>query len=73
LKNGGAFGVATDWGIYGFGQPKYNAVLKAAAQASKDNGIVMDYAIGPGNGQGVPATYNNRKIFELTLYSKSRH
>jgi hypothetical protein len=35
--------------------------LKAALQASKDNGLMMDLCIGPQSGQGVPAEPDNRK------------
>ncbi|KAL3475735.1 hypothetical protein BJX99DRAFT_259172 [Aspergillus californicus] len=44
-----------DWNIYGYGTPAYRDVLKAALQTTKDNGLVMDFALGPQSGQGVPA------------------
>lgn len=49
----------TDWNIYGFGTTAYRNVLKAALQAHKDNGLVMDFALGPESGQGVPAEPDN--------------
>jgi hypothetical protein len=59
---GGGFGsAATDWDIYGFGTPAYNKVLLAALQATKDNGLIMDFEMGPQSGQGVPAEIDNRK------------
>ncbi|PVH76879.1 hypothetical protein DL98DRAFT_657077 [Cadophora sp. DSE1049] len=57
---GGQFGSqVTDWAIYGYGTPAYNQVLKAALQATEANGLVMDLALGPQSGQGVPASYDN--------------
>lgn len=57
---GGVTGkAATDWGVYGFGLPAFNKVLKAAAQATKDNGLIMDFCMGPQSGQGVPAKPDN--------------
>lgn len=56
----------TDWDIYGFGTPAYKSILKAALQATKDNDLVMDFAMGPQSGQGVPAEPENR-TFSLLL------
>ncbi|KAI1399275.1 hypothetical protein F4819DRAFT_465758 [Hypoxylon fuscum] len=57
---GGLFGTpATDWNIYGYGTPAYREVLKAALQAHKDQGLVMDFAMSPQSGQGVPAEPDN--------------
>ena len=60
LGGGSGGGPATDWDIYGYGTPSYNAILKAALQATKDNGLIMDFAMGPQSGQGVPAEIDNR-------------
>ncbi|PVH71603.1 hypothetical protein DL98DRAFT_383782, partial [Cadophora sp. DSE1049] len=49
----------TDWNIYGVGTPAYNVVLKAAAQASKENGLIMDLCMGAQSGQGAPAKFDN--------------
>ncbi|PVH72559.1 hypothetical protein DL98DRAFT_432998, partial [Cadophora sp. DSE1049] len=57
----------TDWSFYGFGTPAYNRILRAAAQATKDNGLVIDLALGPESGQGVPAEWDNRKLFKPSL------
>ncbi|KAM5347661.1 hypothetical protein ACJ41O_007485 [Fusarium nematophilum] len=48
-------GPSTDWDIYGYGTPAYRDVLKAALQAHKDHGLIMDFSMGPQSGQGVPA------------------
>lgn len=45
----------TDWTVYGFGTPAWSELFKTAAQAHKDNDLIMDFALGPNQGQGVPA------------------
>ncbi|KAM0138973.1 hypothetical protein ACHAO1_003305 [Botrytis cinerea] len=50
---------ASDWSTYGFGTPAYNKILNTAAQATKDNDLVIDLALGPESGQGVPAEWDN--------------
>ncbi|KAH9205876.1 hypothetical protein DL95DRAFT_316692, partial [Leptodontidium sp. 2 PMI_412] len=66
---GGQIGTpVSDWSVYGFGTPAYNKILRAAAQAIKDNGLVIDLAIGPESGQGVPAEWDNRKSFKPNLW-----
>ncbi|KAF9891846.1 hypothetical protein FE257_003331 [Aspergillus nanangensis] len=45
-----------DWSTYGFGTPAFINVFKAALQAHKDSGLVMDFPLGPSQGQGVPAS-----------------
>ena len=49
-----------DWDIYGFRTPACNKVLKAAAEACRDNGLVMDFSLGAQSGQGAPAEIDNR-------------
>jgi hypothetical protein len=44
------------WAEDGYGTPNYKRIFTAAAQAAKVNGLVMDFAIGPNQGQGAPAT-----------------
>ncbi|KAK6837826.1 hypothetical protein RU639_001536 [Aspergillus parasiticus] len=44
-----------DWGKYGVGTPAFNRLFQAALEAHRDAGMVMDFAIGPNQGQGVPA------------------
>ncbi|KAE8395445.1 hypothetical protein BDV23DRAFT_178499 [Aspergillus alliaceus] len=55
---GGVLGGAPpgdDWSKYGFGTPAFNRIFYAALEAHRDAGLVMDFAIGPNQGQGVPA------------------
>ncbi|KIW43060.1 uncharacterized protein PV06_04207 [Exophiala oligosperma] len=44
-----------DWATYGFGTPAWHSLVQAFAQAHKDNDLIMDFAIGPNQGTGVPA------------------
>ncbi|CZR61746.1 uncharacterized protein PAC_11643 [Phialocephala subalpina] len=61
---------STDWDIYGFGTPAYNEILKAAAQATKDHGLIMDFCMGPESGQGAPAEPDNPGLsYELISFN----
>ncbi|KAL2861838.1 hypothetical protein BJX68DRAFT_273929 [Aspergillus pseudodeflectus] len=44
-----------NWDKYNFGTPAFQALFKAALEAHDENGLYMDFAIGPNQGQGVPA------------------
>ncbi|KAK3314019.1 hypothetical protein B0H66DRAFT_630330 [Apodospora peruviana] len=46
---------STDWSVYGFGTPAFKEVLKGALSAAAENKLVLDIAIGPATGSGVPA------------------
>ncbi|KAF2180154.1 hypothetical protein K469DRAFT_753618 [Zopfia rhizophila CBS 207.26] len=48
-------GTPTDWNKYGFGTPAFSSQFKDALKAAKDAGIVLDYALGANQGQGVPS------------------
>ncbi|KAB2569280.1 hypothetical protein DBV05_g12046 [Lasiodiplodia theobromae] len=45
----------TDWTKYGFGTPAFKDIFVAALQAVSDEGLVMDFAQGANQGQGVPS------------------
>ncbi|KAJ5527610.1 hypothetical protein N7513_011769 [Penicillium frequentans] len=47
--------VGADWAKYGFGTPVFNEIFKASLKAAKNAGMRMDFALGPSQGQGVPA------------------
>ncbi|KAL4919234.1 hypothetical protein BDW62DRAFT_209946 [Aspergillus aurantiobrunneus] len=51
-----------DWATYGFGTQAYNALLKASLQAAKNAGLVFDFALGPNQGQGVPAAVTDEGL-----------
>ncbi|KAJ1709073.1 hypothetical protein NYO67_8766 [Aspergillus flavus] len=62
-----------DWNIYGYGTSAYRKVLKAALQAHKDHGLLMDFSMGPQSGQGVPAEPDNPGlVWELVSHWLSR-
>ncbi|RAH73281.1 uncharacterized protein BO66DRAFT_464466 [Aspergillus aculeatinus CBS 121060] len=48
-------GPGPDWVKYGFGTEAFNEIFVAVLQAHKDHGLAMDFALGPSQGQGVPA------------------
>ncbi|KAI1609048.1 hypothetical protein EDD36DRAFT_499381 [Exophiala viscosa] len=52
---GRGVGAPVDWATYGFGTPAWHDIFQTFAQAHKDNGLIMDFAIGPNQGTGVPA------------------
>ncbi|OTA67976.1 hypothetical protein K449DRAFT_364494 [Hypoxylon sp. EC38] len=51
---GSTYGPAS-WAEDGYGTSKFKRVFGVAAQAARDNGVVMDFAIGANQGQGVPS------------------
>ncbi|KAI9150559.1 putative beta-glucuronidase [Paramyrothecium foliicola] len=58
-----------DWSVYGWGTKAWQKLLKTFAQATKDNGLIMDFAMGPNQGQGVPAPYNDDgKAWDLAVH-----
>ncbi|GFF73256.1 probable beta-galactosidase A [Aspergillus lentulus] len=62
---GGVLGGAPpgdDWSKYGFGTPAFTRLFQAALEAHRDAGMVMDFAIGPNQGQGVPAEPNDEGL-----------
>ena len=51
----GRYPAGADWSTFGFGTPAFRDVFRRALEAHRDNGMVMDFALGPNQGQGVPA------------------
>lgn len=51
-----------DWATYGFGTPAYLEIFKAALQAHREAGLAMDFPLGPNQGQGVPARYDDEGL-----------
>ncbi|KAL1649437.1 hypothetical protein SLS58_001492 [Diplodia intermedia] len=45
----------TDWTIYGYGTPAFRDIFRTALTAVADEGLVMDFAQGANQGQGVPS------------------
>jgi hypothetical protein len=55
---GGEVGITppgADWAIYGFGTPAFQGQFKNALETCRNLGLVMDFPLGPNQGQGVPA------------------
>jgi hypothetical protein len=51
-----------DWARYGFGTPAYKEIFKRALQAHAESGLVMDFTLGPNQGQGVPAEWDDQGL-----------
>ncbi|KAK5129265.1 hypothetical protein LTR08_003644 [Meristemomyces frigidus] len=54
--------IPTDWTKYGWGTEAWKNLLDAALRATKEQGLIMDFAIGPNQGAGVPAERNDPGI-----------
>ncbi|KAH8897356.1 secreted protein [Thozetella sp. PMI_491] len=52
--NPGTF-VPVDWSTYGWGTPAWKDLFDTIINAHHDSGLIMDFAMGPNQGQGVPA------------------
>ncbi|KAM0321554.1 hypothetical protein ACHAQA_010044 [Verticillium albo-atrum] len=64
--------VGADWSTYAFGSPAYRDLLVDALTAHKDSGMFMDIAIGPNQGQGVPAEPTDEGLqWDLIPYTAS--
>lgn len=62
-----------DWATYGFGTPAFNAIFKASLQSAKSTGMIFDFALGPSQGQGVPANPNDEGLhWDLVGYPSNR-
>ncbi|KIX05605.1 uncharacterized protein Z518_06477 [Rhinocladiella mackenziei CBS 650.93] len=44
-----------DWDKYGFGKPAFQALFKDALRVAKASNVLMDFAVGVNQGQGVPS------------------
>lgn len=45
----------TDWNKYGFGTPAFSEIFKKSLKAAEDNDILMDFAVGANQAQGIPS------------------
>ncbi|KAH7233001.1 hypothetical protein BKA59DRAFT_407778 [Fusarium tricinctum] len=55
---GGSLGqmpTGANWSTYNFGTPAFNVLFERVLRAHDEHGLVMDFALGPNQGQGVPA------------------
>ncbi|KAF2183515.1 hypothetical protein K469DRAFT_728036 [Zopfia rhizophila CBS 207.26] len=51
-----------DWATYNFGTPAFQNLFRVALQSHEDNGLVMDFSLGPNQGQGVPAATHDEGL-----------
>lgn len=54
--------VGVNWSTSGFGTPDFIKTFIAGLEAHKESGLSMDFAIGPNQGQGVPADPSNEGL-----------
>jgi hypothetical protein len=72
FEYGGTFTAnpVTNWSTYNFGTPPFVELFKTALTAHADNGLLMDFAIGPNQGQGVPAEAENPGLqWDMVIFS----
>lgn len=55
----GSMPAGADWATYNFGTVSFRNIFAAALTAHEENGLVMDFSMGPNQGQGVPASPDN--------------
>ncbi|KAL2797241.1 hypothetical protein BJX66DRAFT_323443 [Aspergillus keveii] len=59
-----------DWSTYNFGTAPFVDLFKTALKSHSEHGLVMDFAIGPNQGQGVPAEPDNEGLqWDMTPYT----
>jgi hypothetical protein len=61
--------VDANWSKYGFGTESYNKLFLAALKAHKEAGLAMDFAMGPNQGQGVPANPDDEGLMWDLVWS----
>ncbi|KAJ4413671.1 hypothetical protein N0V82_008400 [Gnomoniopsis sp. IMI 355080] len=65
--------IETDWTIYGFGSEPWNNLQDTVLSTAKEESLLVDLALGPNQGAGVPAPYNDDGLlwdvagFNLTI------
>ncbi|KAH8729876.1 hypothetical protein BGZ61DRAFT_569735 [Ilyonectria robusta] len=52
----GRMPTGADWSTYNFGTPAFVKLFERVLEAHDRDGLVMDFALGPNQGQGVPAS-----------------
>ncbi|EKV04466.1 hypothetical protein PDIG_88980 [Penicillium digitatum PHI26] len=52
----------SDWVTYGFGSAPFQHLLQVALETAKENNVLVDIAMGPNQGQGVPASSDDDGI-----------
>lgn len=65
FQYGGQFGArppGANWSSANFGTPLFQNILRASLEAHEENGLRMDFGIGPNQGQGVPASVEDEGL-----------
>ncbi|KAK3636141.1 hypothetical protein LTR56_014304 [Elasticomyces elasticus] len=73
-SNGAGRGLAApvDWATYGFGTEAWNNVFQAFVKATEEAGSILDFAVGPNQGTGVPAIEDSDGLaWDIAAYNVS--
>ncbi|OJD32230.1 uncharacterized protein BKCO1_4000073 [Diplodia corticola] len=68
-QTGGVAAPPTDWTIYGFGTPSFAALFRAALEQVRAEGLLLDFAQGANQGQGVPSVPGERGLAVELAYA----
>ncbi|RAL14117.1 uncharacterized protein BO97DRAFT_448686 [Aspergillus homomorphus CBS 101889] len=64
----------SDWTQYGFGSPAWKNMSLTVLRTAKELGLVVDFAVGPNQGAGVPAPYDDEGLlWDLAAHNASFH
>lgn len=67
----GSMPAGANWSTYNFGTAPFHEIFSAALTAHEKHGLSMDFALGPNQGQGVPAEPDNIGL-QWDLVSRAR-
>jgi hypothetical protein len=51
-----------DWSVYGFGTPAFTSLFKSSLNSAKEADILIDFALGANQAQGVPSEVGTRGL-----------
>ncbi|KXH44423.1 hypothetical protein CNYM01_07284 [Colletotrichum nymphaeae SA-01] len=64
--------IGVNWSTYGFGTPAHLNLFISALKAHKHAGLVMDFSLGPNQGQGIPAHPDDEGLqWDLVSFSQA--
>ncbi|KAL0777299.1 hypothetical protein CaCOL14_006817 [Colletotrichum acutatum] len=64
--------IGVNWSTYGFGTPAHLSLFTSALKAHKHAGLVMDFSLGPNQGQGIPAHPEDEGLqWDLVSFSQA--
>lgn len=65
---------AVSWSTGNFGNDNFNRLFLAALTAHNETGMIMDFALGPNQGQGIPSLPVNENLqWDLVSNNKVSH